>query len=59
MRCSSMCVNCEPGNTECNENSYTECAQTLCMQDTLGAGFSFDTAANFYYTVYCHDYEVS
>ena len=29
---------------------YTEYAQTLCMQDTLGAGFSFDTAANFYYT---------
>ena len=32
------------------QRKYTEYAQTLCIQDTLGAGFSFDTAANFYYT---------
>ena len=32
------------------QRKYTEYAQALCTQDTLGAGFSFDTAANFYYT---------
>ena len=34
------------------QRKYTEYAKTLCMQDTLGAGFSFDTAAIFFYYIY-------
>ena len=31
------------------QRKYAQYAQALCMQDTLSAGFSFDTAANFNY----------